>query len=79
MVITMAEILSFEATQRRYDGEWLIIAYTELDDAMGVIAGEVLAHSTDETEIYRILPTVRGRDVAIEYVGQVPDDLAFIL
>ena len=75
----MAEILSFEEIQRRYDGEWLIIAYTELNDEMAVVSGEVLAHSPDETTIYQALPIARGRDVAIEYVGEIPADLAFIL
>jgi hypothetical protein len=38
-----------------------------------------LAHCLDEADIYKALPIARGRDVAIEYVGKVPDDLAFIL
>jgi hypothetical protein len=27
----MPQILSFKEIQQQYDGEWLIIAYTELD------------------------------------------------
>jgi hypothetical protein len=69
----MPQILSFKEIQQQYDGEWLIIAYIELDADLQVIAGEVLAHSPDEAEIYT------DRDVAIEYVGQVPEDLAFML
>jgi hypothetical protein len=75
----MGEILSFEEIKRRYDGEWLIIAYTDLNDEMEVVSGEVLAHCPDEADIYKALPIAQGRDVALEYVGKVPDDLAFIL
>lgn len=28
----MPEIISFEEMQYRYSGEWLLIAYSELDD-----------------------------------------------
>jgi hypothetical protein len=48
-----------------------------LDADLQVIAGEVLAHSPDEAEIYKALPIDKERDVAIEYVGKVPEDLAF--
>jgi hypothetical protein len=75
----MGEVLSFAEIKRRYDDEWVIIAYTELDNAMEVVAGEVLAHSPNEAEIYQALPMARGRHVAIEYVGKIPKDLAFVL
>jgi hypothetical protein len=75
----MSQILSFQEIQQQYDGEWLIIAYTELDEDLQVVAGEVLAHSPDEAEIYQALPIAKERDVAIEYIGQVPKDLAFML
>lgn len=35
----MPEILSFEEMQHRYAGEWLLIAYIELDNEMNVIRG----------------------------------------
>jgi hypothetical protein len=75
----MGKILSFEEIQRQYDGEWVIVAYTALDDQMVFVAGEVLAHEREEVDIYRALSVAGGRDVAVEYVGKVPDDLVFIL
>jgi hypothetical protein len=73
------EVLSFEEIKQRYDGEWLMIAYTELDEEMNVIRGEVLAHSPDQEKIYHALPLAQGRAVAFEYVGKQPDGLAFIV
>jgi len=57
----MAEILSFEEMKKRYYGEWLLIAYTEVDEDMNVLKGEVLAHSSD-------------RDTAV--FGQIGDNKA---
>ena len=74
----MNELLSYNEIQRRYDGEWVLIAYTEMDD-FEVVAGEVIAHSSIEQEIYKLLPLGRGRNISIEYVGKVPADIAFSL
>lgn len=75
----IGEIVSFAEIKRRYDGEWLIIAYTDLNDQMEVVSGEVLAHCPNEADIYQALPIACGRDVAIEYIGKVPADLVLIL
>lgn len=65
--------------KEQYAGEWVLIAYTELDEGMRVIRGKVLAHSADRDEIYRRLLTIKGQQMAIEYVGQVPEDFAVVL
>lgn len=75
----MNQVLSLEAIKERYSGEWVLIAYKELDDEMYVIRGQVLAHSPDRDEIYRKLLSVRGQQVAVEYMGEVPEDLAVVL
>jgi hypothetical protein len=75
----MAEILTLEEMARRYDGEWLLIAYTELDEDLNVVCGEVLAHSPDQEKIYQALPLAKGKAVAFEYVGKVPEGLAFMV
>jgi hypothetical protein len=73
------EILTLEEMSKRYDGEWLMIAYTELDENMVAVRGEVLAHSPNQGEVYNALPLAKGRAVAFEYVGQVPEDFAVML
>jgi hypothetical protein len=72
----MAKDLTLAEMAQRYDGEWLLIAYTELDEDMVVVRGEVLAHSPDQGAVYDALPLAKGRAVAFEYVGQVPADFA---
>jgi hypothetical protein len=75
----MAEILSFEEMKKRYYGEWLLIAYTEVDEDMNVLKGEVIAHSPDRDEVYKAIASRGGKAVAIEYVGEIPSDYAVIL
>ncbi|EAZ88396.1 hypothetical protein [Crocosphaera chwakensis] len=75
----MSKIITFEEMQRSYDGEWLLIAPKEVDEDLQVIKGEVLAHSPIQEDIYQALESVGEQPLAIEYVGKVPEDLAFIL
>lgn len=75
----MTETMSFEEIKQHYEGEWVLIAYTETDENLQVIKGEVIAHSADKEEIYQALESASDRPLAIEYMGQVPEDIAFIL
>ncbi|MBP0028181.1 hypothetical protein [Roseofilum sp. Guam] len=72
----MSQLMTFEHMKQHYQGEWLLIAYKDLDDEMEVIEGEVLAHSPNQYDIYEMLAS---QPLAIEYVGQIPEDVAFIL
>jgi hypothetical protein len=75
----MTEILTWEEISQKFHGEWLLVINAELDEFMGIIRGEVLAHSPSQEEIYQSLYLRQGRSASIEYVGEVPEDLAFIL
>jgi hypothetical protein len=75
----MSTILSFEEIERQFDGEWVLIAYTELDQQLKPIAGEVLEHSIDRDVVYDALLHRGDRGVAIECFVPVPEDMAFIL
>ncbi|MDJ1170820.1 hypothetical protein PMG71_15410 [Roseofilum sp. BLCC_M154] len=75
----MSELMTFEEMKQHYQGEWLLIAYRDLDDQMQVIEGEVLAHSPNPSHIYEMLASIPEQPLAIEYVGPIPEDVAFIL
>ena len=75
----MSQIMTFEEIQQNYDGKWVLIAYTEADENLQVIKGKVIAHSFKKEEIYQALESATEQPLAIEYMGQVPEDLAFIL
>jgi hypothetical protein len=58
----------------------VLIAYTEIeDDTLQVIRGEVVEHSSDAEEIYKLLPKYNDRSIAIEFMGEAVDDIAYIL
>ncbi len=75
----MSKLMTFEEMKHHYQGEWLLIAYKDLDEQMQVIEGEVLAHSPNQSDIYEVLASIPEQPLAIEYVGQIPEDVAFIL
>lgn len=63
----MGEIL------RKYKDEWLLIEYTTLDENLNVVEGKVLAHSPNKEKIYAELMKTKGKNVAIEYAGKLPE------
>ena len=71
--------MKMDEIRRQYEGEWVLIEYTELDEDLRVVEGDVIAHSPNREEIYRQLLGTKGKDVAIEYLGDVPEDLAVML
>ena len=71
--------MTFEQIEQNYDGEWVLIAYSETDEELRVVKGKVIAHSTNKEDIYRALENAVEQPLAIEYIGQIPEDLAFIL
>jgi hypothetical protein len=77
--LNMAEVLSYEQIKQQYDGEWVLIAYTELDETLKPIAGEVIAHSVDRDVVYDALPLRGDRGVAIDCFVKIPEDVAYIL
>jgi hypothetical protein len=75
----MSEILDYDEIKQRYDGQWVIIADHEIDEDLEVLAGEILAHSSSETEIYQMSFLTSDKNVSIEYIGTVPKNIAFMV
>jgi hypothetical protein len=75
----MPTILPIHEIKQQYQNEWVLIAYTQVDENLNVTEGEVLAHSPNVETLYHLLPQHRDRAVAFEYIGEIPEDLAFIL
>jgi hypothetical protein len=75
----MPAVITLDAMKQHYQNEWLLIAYTQVDENLNVMEGEVLAHSSNVETLYHLLPQYRNRAIAFEYIGEIPEDLAFIL
>jgi len=61
--------MTLEEIRQRYPNEWVIIEFTELDQMLRVVEGEVIAHSPDKEEINRILLPLRNEKLSIEFTG----------
>jgi hypothetical protein len=75
----MPAVLTLDEMKQHYQNEWLLIAYTQIDENLNVIQGEVLAQSPHVETLYHLLSQYPDRAVAFEYVGEIPEDLAFVL
>jgi hypothetical protein len=77
--VEIDKILSLEEIFSLYPSEWVLIAYTELDENLNVIRGEVLAHSPERDLLYNNALSRKGKSVAIEYTGPIPENLVAML
>jgi hypothetical protein len=68
--------VKWEEIRAQYTGQWLLIEYQELDEQLNVVAGEVVAHSPDKEEIYKRLLETKGKNIAIEYAGELSQNVA---
>ncbi|MEG4303792.1 hypothetical protein [Microcoleus sp. D3_18a_C4] len=75
----IGKIMSLEEIFSLYPDEWVLIVNPQLDEELNVIRGEVLAHATERDEIYSKLSLRKGKSVAIEYTGSIPDNIAVML
>ena len=61
---------------QRYKGEWVLIEFKKLDENLNVLDGKVVAHSPNKGEVYKKQLELKNKNLAIEYVGDPPEDLA---
>lgn len=71
--------MKWEDIRQQYAGQWLLIEYQQLDEHLNVVEGEVIAHSVAKEEMYKHLVHTQGKNIAIEYAGDFPQDLAAML
>jgi len=69
-------ILTWDEIREQYEGQWVLIAYDELDEQLNVVSGKVVASSPNKEEIYQQLLKTKGMDIAIEYAGDTVQDLS---
>lgn len=67
--------VKIEEIRKKYPDEWVLVEYEELDDQFHVIKGHVLAHSPSRDEVYKRLSDSIGKNVSVEYTGEVNSDL----
>lgn len=71
--MTLAEI------KQHYPNEWVLIEFTELDDDLQVVEGQVVAQSPSKAEIYQNLVDFDKDKIALEFTGEQPEESAYLL
>ena len=61
--------------QKKYRNQWVLVEFSKLDKDLRVKDGKVLAHASNKEDIYKALLGTRGKNVSIEYCGELPKDL----
>jgi len=64
--------------KKKYRDQWVLVEYSKLDKELRVKDGKVLAHASSKEDIYKALLHTKGKNVAIEYCGKLPEDLALM-
>ncbi len=64
---------------RRYKDEWILIDVKKVDKNFKIKEGKVLYHSKNQEDIYRKILELTPKSFAVEYTGNIPDDLAVVL
>jgi len=75
----MGEVLTRAEMEEQFQGEWLLVDNLEVDENLEVLRGRVVRHSPDRDEVYQAGADLRLGYTASLYIGDVPDDLVFVL
>ena len=61
--------------KKTYRDQWVLVEFSKLDKDLRVKDGKVIAHAANKEDIYKALLHTRGKNVAVEYCGKIPEDL----
>ncbi len=71
--------MTFEEIKQQFPEEWVLIDFTQLDEELKVVEGEVIAHSPNKEAIYKKLLELENEKIAIEFTGEMPEEPAYLL
>ena len=75
----MSEILPMEETERKFDGEWVLIEDVETDEKLEVLRGKVTYHGNDKEELHQKAMKSKSDHLATLYIGGLDPKMEFAL
>jgi hypothetical protein len=75
----MDDVLAIDEIKARYAPNWVLIGEPQTDEFQRLRAGKVLFHSLDREEVYQKAIELRPGHFAFRYLGDWPEDMAFVL
>jgi hypothetical protein len=73
--LEQSEILSWEEIVQKYPNQSVLIIDYETDEAFNIKQGKVIAHANERDEIYDQLHLRQGKPCAIEYTGDLSQEI----
>ena len=73
--------MTIQEIEAQFDSEWVLVQDPETNEGLEVLRGNVLCHSKDRDEVYRmaISMTQRPKRFAILFTGEMPEGTAVVL
>lgn len=71
--------MTIDEIRARYAPNWVLIGEPHTDEIQHLLAGKVLFHSPDREEVYRKAAELRPGSFAFRYLGEMPENMAFVL
>jgi hypothetical protein len=75
----MDEILTIDEIKARYAPDWVLIGDPQTDEFQRLHGGKVLFHSPNREDVYLRAIELQPGNFAFRYLGEWPEDMAFIL
>jgi hypothetical protein len=75
----MDEVLTIDEIKARYAPDWVLIGEPRTDEFQRLHGGKVLFHSPDREAVYRKAVELHPGHFAFRYLGDLPEDMAFVL
>jgi hypothetical protein len=67
--------MRLDEIKKRDRNEWVLVEFSKLDKDLRVKDGKVIAHASNKDDIYKALLDTRGKNVAVEYGGDIQEDM----
>ncbi len=75
----MDKILTISEIETQFRAEWILLENPKTNEALDVQSGEVLFHSKDRDEVYRMAATKHPKRFAVLYTGKISKDAAILI
>ena len=75
----MDDLLTIEEIKARYAPDWVLIGDPQTDESQRLRAGRILFHSPDREEVYQKAIELGLDHFAFRFLGEMPEDMAFVL
>ena len=73
--------MKWEKIEEQYKGEWVFVEVTAFSEDYNVIEGNVVIHDPDDGQFWDKVKKFEkdGKDFAVEYLGDVPENFGVML